>query len=85
MGALGLDPDEDADWSAELADFDPAEFAEFLEADDAPVPVDPGFRERLRNQLWGMVRERADAVRPRGVGTDGRPPRAPQPDPKLRR
>ena len=74
MGALGPDPDEDADWSAELADFDPAEFAEFLEADDAsPVPVDPGFRERLRNQLWGMVREHADAVRPRGVGTDGRP------------
>lgn len=84
MGALGLDPDEDADWSAELADFDPAEFAEFLEADDAPVPVDPGFRERLRNQLWGMVRERAEAARPRGIGTDGRP-RAPQPDPKLRR
>ena len=42
MGALGLEPDEDSDWSAELADFDPAEFAEFLEADDAPVPVDPG-------------------------------------------
>lgn len=78
------DPDQDAEWSAELADFDPAEFAEFLEADDAPVPVDPGFRERLRNQLWGMVRERADTQRPRGVGADART-RTPKPDPKPRR
>lgn len=71
-------------WSAELEDFDPAEFAEFLEADDTPLPVDPGFRERLRNQLWGMVRERADAARPRGIGAETRP-RTPQPDPKPRR
>jgi hypothetical protein len=48
-------------------DFDPAEFAEFLEADDA-VPADPAFRERLRNELWGIVRsqaERRGALRPR--------------------
>lgn len=80
----GMDPDADVDWNAELADFDPAEFAEFLEADDTRVPVDPGFRERLRSQLWGMLRERADVARPRGVGRDARP-RTPQPDPKPRR
>lgn len=80
----GADLGEDADWSAELAEFDPAEFAEFLEADDTPIPVDPGFRERLRSQLWGMVRERADAARPRGVGRDPRS-LVPPPDPKPRR
>lgn len=82
--ASGTALDEDADWGAELADFDPAEFAEFLEADDATLPADPGFRERLRSQLWSMVRERADAVRPRGIGAEGRS-RTPTPDPKPRR
>ena len=41
------------------ADFDPVEFAEFLEADDGPMPIDPAFQERLRQELWEMVRERA--------------------------
>jgi len=40
-------------------DFDPVEFAEFLEADEGPIPIDPGFRERLREQLWEIVRDRA--------------------------
>jgi hypothetical protein len=40
-------------------DFDPVEFAEFLEADEGPIPPDPAFRERLREQLWQIVRERA--------------------------
>lgn len=85
LEALGLEVlDAEAGFGSELGDFDPAEFAEFLEADDHPLPVDPGFRERLRNRLWGMVRERADAVHPRGVGVEVRP-RAPQPDPKPRR
>jgi hypothetical protein len=44
--------------------FDPAEFAEFLEADDGPLPVDPAFRERLRQELWGMVRSQAERRRP---------------------
>lgn len=53
------------------SDFDPQEFAEFLEADEGPIPVDPGFKEELRKRLWSMVRERADARsmprgRPRG-------------------
>lgn len=50
-------------------DFDPVEFAEFLEADDGSVPIDPIFQERLREQLWGMVCERAESnpsKRPRG-------------------
>jgi hypothetical protein len=40
-------------------DFDPVEFAEFLEADQSPLPIDPAFRERLREQLWQIVRDRA--------------------------
>lgn len=41
-------------------DFDPVEFAEFLEADDGALPIDPVFQERLREQLWGMVCDRAN-------------------------
>jgi hypothetical protein len=40
-------------------DFDPVEFAEFLEADESPLAIDPAFEERLREQLWEIVRERA--------------------------
>ena len=50
--------------------FDPIEFAEFLEADEAPIPVDPAFKERLRQRLWTMVREQIEPERPRP-----RPPR----------
>lgn len=50
-------------------DFDPVEFAEFLEADDGPLPIDPVFRERLREQLWGIVCDRAHG------GSSKRPPR----------
>ena len=52
-------------WSADRDEaFDPAEFAEFLEADDSPMPANPAFKERLRQQLWGMVRESAEAIAP---------------------
>jgi hypothetical protein len=44
-------------------DFDPAEFAEFLDADEAPIAADPAFRERLRQELWGMVRSQAERKR----------------------
>jgi hypothetical protein len=44
-------------------DFDPAEFAEFLAADEAPIAPDPAFRERLRQELWGMVRSQAERKR----------------------
>jgi len=53
-------------------DFDPVEFAEFLEADESPLPIDPAFRERLREQLWQIVRDRAAERRPKP-----RPPRTP--------
>ena len=43
--------------------FDPSEFAEFLEADDAPIPVDPAFKERLRQRLWTMVRDQMEPER----------------------
>lgn len=46
-------------------DFDPVEFAEFLEADEGPLPIDPAFRERLREQLWQIVRDRAAERRPK--------------------
>jgi hypothetical protein len=36
----------------------PEELLEFLEADTAEVPVDPHFRERLREQLWQMVQRK---------------------------
>lgn len=40
-------------------DFDPVDFAEFVEPDDRSLPIDPIFEERLREQLWGMVCDRA--------------------------
>lgn len=73
----------EARWSAELADFDPVEFAEFLNADDSPVPVDPAFRERLRQQLWNLVRDRSTPAA-HEPARSGRAP-APVPDPKPRR
>ena len=52
-------------WNLDSSDgFDPAEFAEFLEADDSPMPADPAFKERLRQRLWGMVRDNANASAP---------------------
>lgn len=34
------------------------ELREFLAADGLDVPFDPGFKERLREQLWTLVRNR---------------------------
>jgi hypothetical protein len=74
-----------AGWSSDRGEaFDPAEFAEFLEADDSPMPANPAFKERLRQQLWGMVRENADATPPPQLGDRPRRPR-PAPKPKLPR
>jgi hypothetical protein len=44
------------------SDFDPVEFAEFLDADESPIPIDPGFKEQLRERLWSMVRERNESA-----------------------
>jgi len=72
-----------AGWNLGPSDgFDPAEFAEFLAADDSPMPVDPAFKERLRQRLWGMVRENADAKAPPGSPRGGARPRRPVPDPR---
>lgn len=37
------------------AECEELELLEFLAADLDPVPVDPAFRERLREELWSMV------------------------------
>lgn len=50
-----------------LTDFTIDELREFLEADLLDVPVDPAFKERLRQQLWELVQANARARR-------GRPP-----------
>jgi len=70
-----------ADIAADRDAFDPAEFAEFLEADDAPMPANPAFKERLRQQLWGMLRENADATAPPAPPRIGDRPRRPRPGP----
>ena len=59
---LGADPFGPLDADCEVAAIDTletapseAELLEFLASDLDPVPVDPVFRERLREQLWSMV------------------------------
>ena len=91
-GALEADPLEGgatrSGWNLEASDgFDPAEFAEFLEADDSPMPVDSAFKERLRQRLWGMVRDNANAITPPPPSRIGdRTPRRPSdPNPKRPR
>jgi len=49
----GLDPD-----------VDPEELRDFMSADWLEVKADPGFRERLRNQLWKMLRASQDGEEP---------------------
>jgi hypothetical protein len=44
--------------------FDPVEFAEFLDADEGPLPIDPRFKESLRERLWALVQERAQESEP---------------------
>lgn len=77
--AMHGDATPDLHGGANRGDFDPAEFAEFLEADDSPLPVDPAFRERLRQALWGMVRSQAERKGPVVQSV------TPNPDPKRPR
>jgi hypothetical protein len=67
--------------------FDPAEFAEFLEADDSSMPADPAFKERLRHRLWGMVRDNANGTSPPSPPRIGDRARRPllDPDPDRKR
>jgi len=40
------------------SDVSAEELREFLAADGLDVPFDPEFKERLRKQLWTLVRDR---------------------------
>lgn len=40
-----------------MADLTIEELQEFLRADLLDVPVDPGFKERLKQRLWELVQE----------------------------
>jgi hypothetical protein len=40
------------------AEFSTEELVEFLEGDLHPVQADPAFKERLRGELWELVRRR---------------------------
>jgi hypothetical protein len=42
------------------AEFSTEELLEFLEADLRPVEADPVFRERLREELWALVRRQIE-------------------------
>ena len=58
--STGSSEDADLETMQEaLTDFSIDELREFLEADLADVPVDPEFKERLREKLWALVQERA--------------------------
>ena len=62
-----VDGDQHAEMSTKLkteeiedlaADVSAEELQEFLAADGLDVPFDPEFKERLREQLWSLVRNR---------------------------
>lgn len=55
LDALGMS--EDA-----ISNFSVDELREFLEADLIDVPIDPEFKERLREQLWNLVQRRSRPV-----------------------
>lgn len=40
------------------AEFTTVELVEFLEGDLHPAQADPAFKERLRGELWELVRRR---------------------------
>ena len=77
-----------AEWNLDPSEgFDPAEFADFLEADASALPAASAVEGRLRQQRWGMVRENAGATPPaasRGGGARSRR-RFPDPKPNLPR
>jgi len=57
-GDAELDPDAFEMTEDILTDFSIDELREFLEADLVDVPVDPEFKERLRERLWELVQSR---------------------------
>ena len=46
------------------------ELREFLEADTLDVRADPAFKERLRRQLWEIVRSKLPTEPPEGDGSN---------------
>ena len=52
---IELDMEEIEDLAADVS---AEELQEFLAADGLDVPFDPDFKERLREQLWSLVRNR---------------------------
>lgn len=54
VGEVTLDFDQTLDLGHDLA-IDERELLDFIAADVDPVPADPAFRERLREELWEMV------------------------------
>jgi hypothetical protein len=62
----GLDADrEDEMMEDALVEVTADELREFLEADTLGVRADPAFKERLRRELWEIVRSRG-RTRPSG-------------------
>lgn len=68
--APGVERDPHAEMSIKLkmeeieelaAEVSAEELQEFLAADGLDVPFDPEFKERLREQLWALVRNRQDS------------------------
>lgn len=55
--ALGAKPGEDPTMEG-LVEATLEELQEFLEADRVEVRADPQFKERLREKLWEIVRQR---------------------------
>ena len=59
-GIDGADAEQDEAMTDEgLTDFTAEELREFLNGDLLGVPLDPGFRERLKRRLWELVQEQA--------------------------
>lgn len=53
---------------ANLRASEEAEFLEFLASDLDPVPADPVFRERLREELWDLVVKEGVGTPPTSAG-----------------
>ena len=61
VGALALSAERDQAMDEAMADLTIEELQEFLQADLLDVPVDPAFKERLKQRLWDLVQEQLQA------------------------
>ena len=62
-GSATLDASAERDQSMDeaMADLTIEELQEFLQADLLDVPVDPEFKERLKQRLWELVQAQLQA------------------------